>query len=296
MNQDILGYPGRIVCLTEETTETLYLLGEGDRVVGISGYTVRPPEARKKPKVSAFINAKYDKILELDPDMVLAFSDLQADIARELIKRGVSVLTFNQRSVREILEMILTLARLVGSEVKGRALVSHLSDDLDAIRESAARFARRPRVFFEEWKDPLISGICWVDELIEIAGGNSIFPELRNCQAAKDRIVDPREVARRDPEVIIGSWCGVKVNKEFIRSRAGWDNASAVRHGHIYEIKSTYILQPGPASLTEGIRQLHAVLAQVTGLEVPPQLYPAEAIDRDLISRRGHEYRDETRR
>jgi iron complex transport system substrate-binding protein len=258
-------FPRRIVCLTEETTETLYLLGEGDRVVGVSGYTVRPPEARKKPKVSAFINAKFDKILALNPDLVLTFSDLQADIAAELIRRGVTVLAFNQRSVTEILGMILTLSSLVGAADKGRALIERMEAELEAIRESAARFVFRPRVFFEEWNDPLISGIRWVEELIEIAGGTPTFPELRFQKNAPQRIVDPAQVIVKDPEVIVGSWCGVKVNKAVIRSRAGWSDISAVRNDHIYEIKSAYILQPGPAALTEGVKQLHAIFARVAG-------------------------------
>lgn len=278
----LTGYPQRIICLTEETTETLYLLGEGERVVGISGYTVRPPEARRKPKVSAFINAKFDKILALEPDLVFAFSDLQAEIASELIKRGVTVFTFNQRSVVEILQMIQTVARIVGALDRGQALVNRLQAELDAIKASASRFPRGPRVFFEEWKDPLISGIRWVDELIEIAGGIPIFPELRSQQAAKDRVLAPEAVLARDPEVIIGSWCGVKVNKEFIRSRPGWDKIPAVRQNHIYEVKSTYILQPGPAALTEGVRQIHAILCHCTGLELDPKLMPAESMDPDV--------------
>ena len=258
-------FPQRIVCLTEETTETLYLLGEGDRVVGVSGYTVRPPEARKKPRVSAFINANFDRILGLNPDLVLTFSDLQADIAAELIRRGVTVLAFNQRSVAEILGMILTLSSIVGAADKGRDLIESMEAGLDAIRESASRFSFRPRVFFEEWNDPLISGIRWVEELIEIAGGTPTFPELRFQKNAPQRIVDPAHVIVKDPEVIVGSWCGVKVNKNVIRSRTGWADISAVRNDHIYEIKSAYILQPGPAALTEGVGQLHAIFKRVTG-------------------------------
>lgn len=276
------GYPERIICLTEETTETLYLLGEDRRIVGVSGYTVRPPEARLKPKVSAFINAKFEKIVDLKPDLVLAFSDLQADIAAELIRRGVAVFTFNQRSVNSILQMIQTLARLVGAIEKGKALVAGLHAELKAIEVSAARLPRRPRVLFEEWKDPLISGIHWVEELIEIAGGQPLFPELRVHPSAKDRILNPSDVVVRDPEVIIGSWCGVKVNKNFIGSRKGWQEISAVREGHIYEIKSTYILQPGPAALTEGVRQLHRIIAHVAGGTVDPVLAPVEKIDPDL--------------
>lgn len=252
-------YPDRIVCLTEETTETLYLLGEGDRIVGVSGYTVRPAEARLKPKVSAFINAKFDKIVDLRPDLVLAFSDLQADLAAELTRRGIAVMTFNQRSVAEILQMIRMLGGLVGRQADAEILADQLIAGLDRIREAAARLPRRPRTFFEEWDEPLISGIRWVEELVEIAGGEPIFPELANARLAKDRIVDPAEVARRDPEVIFASWCGKKMRKATIVGRPGWNAVSAVKNDRIYEIKSTYILQPGPASLTEGVRQLHAV-------------------------------------
>jgi iron complex transport system substrate-binding protein len=255
-------WPRRIACLTEETTETLYLLGEQDRIVGVSGYTCRPPEARNKPKVSAFTTAKPEKILAVEPDLVLAFSDLQADIVRDLTVRGLNVFTFNQRSVEEILTMIATLARIVGVEEKGEALVKQLRSGLDAIGDAAAGLPKRPRVFFEEWKDPLISGIRWVEELIEIAGGEPIFPELRNGRSAKERIVDPATVPSRDPQAIIASWCGMKVNKDFIRNRAGWDQTSAVANGHIYEIKSAFILQPGPAALTDGVRQLHQIIAR----------------------------------
>ena len=276
---DITTFPRRIICLTEETTETLYLLGEQDRIVGVSGYTVRPPEARQKPKVSAYINAKFDKIMSLKPDLVFAFSDLQADIAAELIRRGVTVFTFNQRSIVEILEMILTIGRIVGSAEKAEQLVATLQTEMDATAQSASRFPFRPRVLFEEWYDPLISGIRWVDELIEIAGGDPVFPELRECQSAKDRIIDPAIVIDRDPQVIIGSWCGRQVKKNLIRAREGWNGISAVRHDQIYEIKSAYILQPGPASLTEGLRQLHAILAHAMEQDVGPALLPQEKTD-----------------
>jgi iron complex transport system substrate-binding protein len=256
-------FPSRIVCLTEETTETLYLLGQGHRIAGVSGYTVRPPEAREKPKVSAFISAKFDKIESLNPDLVLAFSDLQADVVSELIKRGIPVFTFNQRSVDEILQMIRMVGAIVGCAPEGAALADRLQAGLQRIRESAARFPRRLRVFFEEWDDPLISGIRWVEELVEIAGGDPIFPELRNGRLGRDRTVDPREVAKRDPEIIFASWCGKRMRKQTIVERPGWSEVSAVRHDRIYEIKSTYILQPGPASLTEGVEQLHAILANV---------------------------------
>jgi iron complex transport system substrate-binding protein len=254
-------YPQRIVCLTEETTETLYLLGQGDRIVGVSGYTVRPPEARQKPKVSAFINAKFDKIEALTPDLVLAFSDLQAELCAELVKRGMNVVVFNQRSVAEILQMIAMLGGLIGCQREAEALADRLTAGLDRVRESAARFPTRLRVFFEEWDEPLISGIRWVEELVEIAGGQPLFPELANAGLAKNRIVDPEEVRRRDPQVIFASWCGKKVKEATIRSRPGWDQTSAVRDNRIFEIKSTDILQPGPASLTDGVQQMHAILA-----------------------------------
>src|SRR5215471_4245631 len=228
-------YPSRIVCLTEETTETLYLLGEGDRVVGVSGYTVRPPEARQKPKVSAFLNARFDKIDALKPDLVLAFSDLQADIARELIRRGYPVYTFNQRSIAEILQMVRLVGALVGRAEAGDALAAQLDHGLAEIRQSAATFPRRPRVFFEEWDAPLISGIRWVEELVEVAGGQPIFPELRDAKLGKDRIVDADDVVRRAPDAIVASWCGKAVRPERIRSRPGWDRVPAVQHGHIFE-------------------------------------------------------------
>ncbi len=256
-------FPSRIICLTEETTETLYLLGQGDRIVGVSGYTVRPAEARLKPKVSAFINARFDKIEALRPDLVLAFSDLQADLAAELVRRGIAVVTFNQRSIADILQMIRMLGGLVGCQRDAERLADRLEADLDSIREAAGRFPVRPRTFFEEWDDPLISGIRWVEELVELAGGHPIFPELAEARLAKDRIVDPAEVARRDPQVIFASWCGKKMKKATIVGRPGWDRVAAVRDDRIYEIKSTYILQPGPASLTDGVRQLHDVFAAI---------------------------------
>ncbi len=256
-------YPSRIVCLTEETTETLYLLGQGHRIVGVSGYTVRPPEAREKPKISAFVSARFDQIERLQPDLVLAFSDLQADLAAELIRRGLPVLTFNQRSVAEILETIRILGGIVGCEHEARELAGRLSAGLDRRRDAAARFPRRLRAFFEEWDDPLISGIQWVEELVEIAGADPIFPELRRAKLGRDRVVSPTEVARRDPEIIFASWCGKRVKKSTIQQRPGWERVSAIRDERIYEIKSTYILQPGPASLTEGVRQIHEVLATI---------------------------------
>jgi iron complex transport system substrate-binding protein len=257
-------YPSRIVCLTEETTETLYLLGEGDRVVGVSGYTVRPPEARKKPRVSAFIHARFEKIEALEPDLILGFSDLQGDIAADLVKRGYPVMVFNQRSVPEILQMIRVVGALVGRAEAGDALAAELERDLDSIRAAGAAFPTRPRVYFEEWDEPLISGIQWVEELVEIAGGETIFRELRQKKLGKDRIVSSEDVISRRPDVIVASWCGKAVRIPKIASRPGWADVPAVRDGHIYEIKSSYILQPGPAALTEGVRQLHRILSTYT--------------------------------
>jgi iron complex transport system substrate-binding protein len=281
--QTHLDFPRRIVCLTDETTEVLYLLGEQDRIAGVSGYATRPPEARRKPRVSAFKSAKFDAILDLKPDLVLTFSDVQAEITRQLVLRGVTVLNFNQRSIAQILDMIALLARLVGKQSQGQALVENLQLGLRAIAASAQTFPYRPRVFFEEWKDPLISGIRWVEELVEIAGGELVFPELAACGKAQDRVVDPAVVVSRDPEVILASWCGMKVNKALIRARPGWSSTSAVRNGHIYEIKSTYILQPGPASLTEGVRQIHAILARVVGVTLEASLAPQEKLDPQLL-------------
>jgi len=257
-------YPTRIVCLTEETTETLYLLGEEDRIVGISGFTVRPPRARKeKPRVSAFISAKIDKILALEPDLVLGFSDLQADIASQLIRHGVEVHVFNQRSVAEILRVIRMLGGMIGCEAKAAALAADLESGLDAIRAAAATFPRRPRVYFEEWDEPQISCIRWVSELVGIAGGDDIFPELAACGLGKDRIIaDSLEAVRRSPDVIFGSWCGKKFSARSVAARPGWQDVPAVRDRELHEVKSSIILQPGPAALTDGVRELHRVIAQ----------------------------------
>jgi iron complex transport system substrate-binding protein len=260
-------YPERIVCLTEETTETLYLLGEERRIVGISGYTVRPPRARReKPRVSAFLSAKNDAILGLKPDLVLGFSDLQADISKHLVKAGLNVVIFNQRSVAEILNMILILSSLVGESEKGRALVKRLEDNVLEIKEASKAFKRRPRVYFEEWDEPMISGIRWVSELVEIAGGDDVCKERSFSQDARGRtIADPNEVLAKDPEVILGSWCGKKFRPERVAARPGWDKMSAVRNGQLHEIKSAEILQPGPAALTDGVRRIHAILAAYKG-------------------------------
>lgn len=254
----MMDYPERIVCLTEETTETLYLLGEQHRIVGISGFTVRPPEARKeKPKVSAFISAKIDKILELQPDLVLGFSNLQADIAAELIRAGIAVHVFNQRSVAGILQMIRMLGSMVGAADKAASLVGEYRRNIEVLRARTKPGAKRPKLYFEEWNDPLISGIGWVSELIAIAGGDDCFPELAVEQSAKQRIIaDPMEVVHRAPDIIVGSWCGKKFRPEQLAVRSGWEAIPAVQHQRVYEIKSCDILQPGPAALTDGLAQL----------------------------------------
>lgn len=253
-------YPSRIVCLTEETTEILYLLGESARIVGVSGYTVRPPEARSKPRVSSFLHARVDKIEALEPDLILAFSDLQADIVSGLIRQGYPVMTFNQRSIAGILQAVRLVGSLVGVQAKAEALAQTLQEGLDAVAAQAATLPRRPRVFFEEWDDPLISGIQWVEELVELAGGEPIFPERRTAGLAKDRIVDPAYVVARDPEVILASWCGKRVQPARIAARPGWAGITAVRHGRIHEITSSLILQPGPAALTDGVSAIAAAL------------------------------------
>ncbi len=258
-----MSHPSRIVCLTEETTETLYLLGEEARIVGISGFTVRPPRARReKPRVSAFTSANIGKIVDLQPDLVLGFSDLQADIAAELIRAGIAVHVFNHRSVAGILQMILVLGGIVGCENRARALADRLASGVEQVRARAAAFARRPRVYFEEWDTPQISGIRWVSELIGIAGGDDCFPELAREPLGKHRIIaDPLEVPRRAPDVILGSWCGKKFRPESVAARPGWQDVPAVRAGHLYEIKSSIILQPGPAALTDGLAAIHQQLA-----------------------------------
>jgi iron complex transport system substrate-binding protein len=254
--------PQRIVCLTEETTEWLYLLGEEQRIVGISGYTVRPPRARQeKPRVSAFLSAKIDKILALQPDCVFGFSDLQADIAAELIRHGVQVTVFNQRSVAQIFSMLQQVAAIVGQAEQGSALLGSMRDQLQSIERAAASLPRRPRVYFEEWDDPHISAIRWVSELIGIAGGDDCFPELATESLGKNRIIaDSIEVIQRNPDIIIGSWCGKKFRPEKVAARAGWQDVNAVKHQQLFEIKSCDILQPGPAALTDGVAQLQRII------------------------------------
>ena len=252
--------PSRIVCLTEETVETLYLLGEQDRIVGISGYVVRPPQARReKPRVSAFTSANIDKILALRPDLVLTFSDLQADIAAELIRHGLNVHAFNQRSVAGILDMIRMLGAMVKATERAKQLVARLEAGLVQARSRAERLPKRPKVFFEEWDDPLIAGIGWVSELVEIAGGIDIFAERASQAAARNRVVTIDEVVAREPDLIIGSWCGKKFRPERVMMRPGFGQVRAVQHQDLYEIKSSLILQPGPAALTDGLAELQKI-------------------------------------
>lgn len=253
--------PRRIVCLTEETVETLYLLGEQDRIVGVSGYAVRPPEVRReKPRVSAFTSADIPKILGLRPDLVLAFSDLQAPIAAELARAGQAVHIFNQRDLAGIFAMIRMLGALVGCPERAERLADSLDRRIDAVRAETATQKYRPRVYFEEWDEPLITGIGWVSELIEIAGGDDVFPEKRREAAAKDRVVTSEDVAKRAPDVVLASWCGKKVRPDKIRAREGWGAIPAISSNMIFEIKSPIILQPGPAALTEGLDAIRTAL------------------------------------
>ena len=257
-------FPTRIVCLTEEPTEVLYALGLEERIVGISGFTVRPLRARReKPRVSAFTSAKIDRILSLKPDFVVGFSDIQADIARALIKSGVEVWISNHRSVEGILGYVRRLGALVGAAERAETYALELEAHVERVRRAAALLPRRPRVYFEEWDEPMISGIRWVSELIGIAGGDDVFPERALCALAKDRILgDAGEVVRRAPDVILGSWCGKRFRPEQVASRAGWQAVPAVRDGELHEIKSPLILQPGPAALTDGLDAVHRVLRQ----------------------------------
>ena len=253
--------PQRIVCLTEETTEWLYLLGQEHRIVGISGYTVRPRRAREeKPKVSAFTSAKIQKILDLEPDCVLGFSDMQADVASELIRKGVQVTVFNQRSVHEIFSVLQQIAALVGCSETATPWLQTVGTHLEAAEEASAHWPRRPRVYFEEWDEPAISAIRWVSELMRMAGGDDCFPELASQSMGRDRILaDLQTVVQRNPDIIIGSWCGKKFRPEKVAARPGWEAVSAVRDGELHEIKSCDILQPGPAALTDGFAQLQRI-------------------------------------
>ncbi len=255
--------PERIICLTTETVEVLYLLGEQDRIVGISGYTTRPAEARKeKPKVAAFTSAKIDKILALKPDLVLGFSNLQADIAAELIKAGIEVHVFNQRSIEDVLRMILTIGRLVGAQAEAEALVSAYQKQINDAVQAASKLPCRPTVYFEEWDEPMMCSIRWVAELIEIAGGMDCFPELTQFQSAGERMVTPAQVLARQPDIIIGSWCGKKFQAAQVAARQGWDRMPAVKNGFVFEIKSVDILQPGPSLFTHGLPQLQTIIQQ----------------------------------
>jgi len=257
-------YPSRIICLTEEPTEVLYALGEQERIVGISGFTVRPPQARReKPRVSAFTSAKLDRILALKPDFVIGFSDIQADIAQALIKSGIEVWISNHRSVEGILSYVRRLGALVGAAQRAERYALELEAHIEQVRASAAALPRRPRVYFEEWDEPLISAIRWVSELVGIAGGDDVFPERALCALGKDRILgDAEEVVRRAPDVMFGSWCGKRFRPNQVAARPGWQAMPAVRDGELHEIKSPLILQPGPAALTDGLDAIHRVLRQ----------------------------------
>jgi iron complex transport system substrate-binding protein len=263
--------PQRIVCLTEEPTEVLYALGEQDRIVGISGFTVRPPRARReKPKVSAFTSAKIGEILKLEPDFVVGFSDIQADIARELIAAGVEVWISNHRSVAEILDYIRRLGALVGAAARADELAGRAEEHIAQVEKAAARLERRPRVYFEEWDEPMISGIRWVAELIRSAGGDDVFPERAAQSLARNRIIaDGDEVIRSAPDIIIGSWCGKKFRPDRVAARAGWAAIPAVRDGQLHEVKSPLILQPGPAALFDGLDALHRIIAAWAVLPQP---------------------------
>jgi iron complex transport system substrate-binding protein len=255
--------PQRIICLTTETVEVLYMLGEQDRIVGISGYTTRPAIARKeKPKVAAFTTAEIDKILDLKPDLVLGFSNLQADIAAELIKAGIEVHVFNQRSVDDILRMILTTGRLVGASVKAEKIVQEIEQQIERARETASRLPRKPKIYFEEWDEPMMCSIRWAAELISITGGEDCFPELSQFHSARERMVTPAQVLERMPDIIIGSWCGKKFQPEQVIAREGWGEIPAIKNSMVFEIKSVDILQPGPSVFTHGLKQLQSIIQQ----------------------------------
>ncbi len=252
--------PRRIVCLTEETVETLYLMGEQDRIVGVSGFVVRPPEARRKPKVSTFIEAKTDEVVALRPDLVFTFSDIQADITANLMREGLEIHAFNHRTVQGIFDMIRTVGALIGEPAKAEDLADRLRSRLDAARKEARPRQARPRVYFEEWDEPMISAIGWVSELIDIAGGANVFANLATKQGAKDRIVTADQVIKAQPDIIIGSWCGKGFKKDQVAARDGFDKIPAVRNGRLYEIKSAMILQPGPAALTDGLDEMQKII------------------------------------
>jgi iron complex transport system substrate-binding protein len=252
-------YPRRVVCLSSETTEIAFAVGAGDRVVGVPGTARRPPEARERPKVGGFTTFRLDKILDLSPDLVLAFSDLQAEVVRDLMRAGVPVLALNQRSLAEIFQAILVIGGALGYEAAARGVVADLQDEIRQVREFSSVWPDRPRVYFEEWGDPPIAGIRWVSELIEIAGGQDVFPELRDRRDAQGRVVDPAEVVRRDPEIVVASWCGKPVDLDAIRGRPGWSGITAVRAGRVHALPSGDVLSPGP-SVVRGLRALHEVV------------------------------------
>jgi len=266
-----ISFPRRIVCLSDEAVELIYLLREQHRVVGVSGFSTRPPEVRAKPKVSTFRDADFEVITSLRPDLLITYSDVQAEIAREASLRGLTVLNCNQRSLIEIFETIALISRMLEKGPEGDKLIASYRAGLANIAASARMLPRHPRVYFEEWNDPLISGIEWVEELVEIAGGEPIFPELRHCRKAKDRVVSWESVIERNPDVIFASWCGMKVKPEEITSRPDADEITAVRLGQIYEIPSSLILQPGPAALTDGVQRLHAILSEITHASAVPR-------------------------
>ena len=257
-------YPQRIVCLTEETTEWLYLLGQEQRIVGISGYTVRPPRARQeKPRISSFLDGKIDRIVALQPDLVIGFSDMQAALADKLIRAGLNVLVTNQRSVAQIFQTLRLVAGLVGAQDRAEAWITQCEARHAQIAQAASTWPRRPRVYFEEWDEPMISAIRWVSELVTVAGGDDVFPELALQSMGRDRVIaDALAPARRAPDIIVGSWCGKKFRPEKVAARAGWAEVPAVRDAELHEIKSCDILQPGPAALTDGLERLHAICAR----------------------------------
>jgi len=259
-----MSYPQRIVCLTEEPTEVLYALGEEDRIVGISNFTVRPARARKeKPRVSAFTSAHIDDIVRLEPDLVIGFSDIQADIARDLIKQGVEVWISNHRSVDGILSYVRRLGAMVGATDRANSFADHLAAHISDVEDAASKWPRRPKVYFEEWPDPIITGILWVAEIIRIAGGEHVFPDLSASSLAKGRIIaDPSKVINANPDVILASWCGKKVQFDQIYAREGWDQIEAITHGRVHEIDSAIILQPGPAALSDGLDVVYQILAK----------------------------------